>query len=345
MEGVKEFLENCEAPCLVFDYDVDGICAAAIIKVVIEALNKKVKGIVASSRPPVAGGKLSSIIKNQNPREIILLDIEASQYEDFVWDLKEEGMDILILDHHPPKKKLEDGILHINSHFMDKEYYPTAKMAYDVAKGFGIEGVDWIAAVGVISDAGAKENKDFIEKVLEEYSLEKGEDEYYFESGLGEISKILNSFRIAKPTSKTPNLVRRLSRMRTPQRIRNDWQLLKTHRKVNGYIENKKKLAEESIKDRGIFIRLKDPKYAIRSTLASILSHDYPDKNVVIAQISSKSDQVHLSLRSHTENLRKVIEDAGDLCLQGGGHKNSVGIVVDKEKFEEFWEYLKEKLE
>lgn len=345
MEKVRQFLEEAERTCIVFDYDVDGICAAAIIKVVLEALNKKPCGILASSKPPVINGKLDNLIESRDPKEIIFLDIEVSQYEDLILSLSKGGdRKILVLDHHPPKKKLKDGVIHINSHFLDKGYYPTARMAYDVAKDFEIEGVSWIAAVGVIADAGGKVNKDFIEKVLEDYGLEKGEDENYFDSELGEVSHILNSYRIAKPTSKTPTLVRRLSRMRSPVTIRNDWQLLKTHRKVQGYIDNQLKLSEDCIEGDGLFMKLNDPKYAVRSTLASILSHRYSDKNVVIAQIRSSSDQVHLSLRSQKTDLRKLTEEAEGLYLKGGGHKNSVGIVVKKENFERLWKYLKEKL-
>jgi len=350
----ESIIKNLKAPILiVYHTDTDGVCSGLISSVGVG----RVTGIEPRAIPSVPGSvnvnsKLIRHIEKYNPKTIIFVDLAVDQEPEKVEELA-ENKDIIIMDHHPINKDLNQNknIVHINpKREDDKRLYPASKLCFDkFSEITDVNDLDWVAAVGVIADSGAKEWKKFlldVNKKYRYYPYPKFESE--FDMPLGEIGKWINSARLVEGRGGLKRAFRALSLCRGPEdflKTKNKYakELKECNEKTKRVIEQLVEEFDEKAEniDDTYFYFIKNDEFSfLKSTVATILSHKHLSKTIFVFSNPKDSGFVFFSCRRSDGkvDLRKVIQHVTKIFKKssGGGHKEASAGSVLKKDFEEF---------
>ena len=118
---VLKHVENCSNIFIQVDSDTDGYCSAAIMYLYLKKLNPAL-----SIEWRIHEGKQHGVIVEVVPEDtnlVIIPDAGSNQYEEHK-QLRDKGMDIVVLDHHIAEKDSEDAMVvnnQLSSNFEDKD--------------------------------------------------------------------------------------------------------------------------------------------------------------------------------------------------------------------------------
>lgn len=170
------------ARILIFhDGDADGVTAGVVLQIALRRLAFTAVERLATNRERDAWSHANrAAIAAAGPEVLFVLDL-GSREEPLV-----EGARCCLIDHHRPDGS-PPGALLISGYEWDP-IPNTSLMVYDLCAGLtSIEDVDWIAAVGVLSDLGERAPFSLLQRVKARYAM----------SDLKEITALVNAARRA----------------------------------------------------------------------------------------------------------------------------------------------------
>jgi len=330
--NLKDLVTEAKNIALIFDLDADGVCSAKITYEAINRLQKDINHFFPSPSGNLNDESLINGLKNAEPDLLIIVDDELRDTAKIVKLFK---FNIVVIDHH----SIQNMPVKKNIHYFNPKvegndaYTPAAKYCFDLfSKIVDIEDLDWIAAIGVISDSGAPFFKDFLKKVFKKYEKDSGKDSDYFsDSFFGYLGELINSGKIVKGNDGALNALDILKQSSNPDDfLEKAYELRQWQKNVDEYLaevlldfESKK----EAYNNLNLYFYSFNPKFKIGSVLSNIISFKNPDKTVVI--FSKKSKIVSVSYRRQDKKV-----DMNELARQsikglaesgGGGHVPAAG--------------------
>ncbi|MFA5333424.1 MAG: DHH family phosphoesterase [Candidatus Nanoarchaeia archaeon] len=329
---LKDLIIGAKKISLVFDLDTDGVCSAKIVFEAVNRMQKEVSDFFPSASGNLNDDSLINGLKNAEPDLIIVVDDEVRKDCLIV---KNFDCNILVIDHH----SIQDLPSGKNIHYFNPKiegnlsYIPASKYCFDLfSKIVDISDLDWVSAVGIISDSGAIHHKEFLKKVFEKYSQEIKEDtDYLSDSFFGYLGDIINTGKIVKGNDGALMALRVLKDSSTPKDfLQNAYELRQLCDDVNSYLKEISldfESRKEFYENLDLYFYTFNPKYKIGSVLSTIVSFKHPDKTVVI--FSKKSKIVSISYRRQDKlvDMNQLARQSikGLKSAGGGGHVPAAG--------------------
>lgn len=334
IQEFRNFLEKSQNPLFLFDNDVDGLCSFLLFA----RFCGKGKGVAIKTFPSV-GGTYIKKVHEFKPDYIFVLDKPLID-KDFRNSVKEFGIPIVWLDHHPiPDYAKEEGIYYFNPLQQKASNEPTSYWAYKIIKN---KREEWIAMIGCLADWFIP---DFAESFAKDYSdlfiQTKNPAKALYETEAGKIVKIL-SFALKDRTSIVVKMLKNLLTLKTPYEILDMTpKTISIHRR---YKQINKKYEKILSKARDIARSSKKLLFfqyggelSLSSELSNELHYFYPDRIIIVAYI--KGTKVNVSLRgSNVRDLAiNALEGMESTC---GGHKEASGATLRIEDLPKFRDRL-----
>ena len=337
-------------PCILYHaYCADGLCSAVIIKKAIEKILKiKINNIIAYTSYEITE-EIIRYFEEKNIKKAIFTDISLDVYPEMV-KKAEKNTELLIIDHHLFNDNLNSEkttFIHASliKPEIDSSEYPASKLVYDLFSEItDIKETNWISVIGLISDMGYKTWKEFCHATLKEYKV-KIEDNKIFRTRIGKAKGTLSTALMFQnvETEKIFKIIEEAENFEDI--IKNEY--LKSLQKkaseeINKYIE----LRNKSKNYNGLIIYEIKSSIRLSSTLSTILSMEYFNKNtlIIITEIPG-SDTLIISARDQTRkiNLNEFLKEATKNIPNStaGGHIPAAGAKIKKEHLETFKENIK----
>lgn len=329
-------LKPTDKVLLVYHKDLDGLTSALIFVRNIKKLGLRIKRKYASSNEEIE--KIAKKVKFFD--KIICLDIDISYMKKELVKLRK---DIMIIDHHPPKKNLNTRkIVYINPRLTNpKIYQPASYVTYKfLSKIFNLEKDKWLAILGTISDFGLEDCRDLLKdlKIKRKEDIPKTEIWKEVEKLVGIISEIgfdktfnllekSNSLKEFKENKVVKNALKNYSKkIKKCEKI--FWNNLKEYKEVNLLISEIKTRHRE-----------------ITSLISTKFSGEFPEKVLVVLRKVGKKYAIHARYRGSKEiNLGKIMEKCAKGLNGGGGHPHAAGASIKVKNREIFEKRLIEEL-
>lgn len=348
------------------DYDCDGICASTILYLYLKSQNANVDVFIPNRFEygyGISVDAIDEIISDYSPELIVTVDLGITAVEE-VEILKQEGIDVVITDHHIPLDEIPDTI--VVDPKLESDYGFDALCGAGVAfklvealssREEALKYVD-ICAIATVGD---------IVPLIDENRaiVTIGLDKIHKNDCLKSISFLLKKLDIANVNSTDISfkIVPRLNacgRMDNAIKvfdflIETDDALLEekyediesdnTARlafidKGNKIIE--KGLSEYNTNEPSIIVK-GDFHEGIIGILASRVCHEYGKPTIIFTK--TEDGTYKGSGRSiESVDLHKTISTMTDMLENFGGHKMAVGVEIDADIFDEFKARLNEKL-
>lgn len=349
------------------DYDSDGICATTILYLHLKSLGAKVDVFIPNRFDNGYGISVEAIeivLDEFQPDLIVTVDLGITAVEE-VEIIKQEGVDIIITDHHLPLDEVPDCIL-IDPKYDNKDYgfdgLCGAGVAYklveamsgrDVAnKYLDIVAVATVGDIVPLVDENRPIAKFGIEKINKGECLksltfikEKLEIEKLSSTDISfKIVPRLNSSGRMDNALKVFNFLIQTEKQALEEcyaEIENDNNLrLATIDKSNKLVE---KLLKNNNFDEPSILLNGDFHEGTVGIVASKIVSDFNKPTIIFAK--TENGTLKGSGRSiESIDLHKIISTMADSLINFGGHKMAVGLEIEEDYFEEFKENLNKKI-
>lgn len=128
-ERLAKALEEKETIYVMGDYDVDGVTSTVLFVSILKELNHPVEYFIPRRFEEGYGlsqAAIDRLLSEGKPQLLCVLDSGTNAYSE-VAQLRSQGIDVIIVDHHQPKGPLPDCIL-INPHVHDAAQKPWKDM-------------------------------------------------------------------------------------------------------------------------------------------------------------------------------------------------------------------------
>ncbi|MCW1293336.1 MAG: DHHA1 domain-containing protein [Candidatus Parvarchaeota archaeon] len=321
-EIIEKKLNEWNYATILAHLDIDGMTSSALLSKILR--NKNIRFRVYPTN-------YEDFNKPINYKNVIILDLEVKEpYSANILD-----KNAIVIDHHNINP-IE--ITLVNPKQKYPYYLPTSGHIFALYKE-ALEKEDWKAAIGIISDAGGKEWKEFIEKVSNYYNLNIGKDEYFFDSDLGKMAEKLNSLITLHGRRGALKVFFKLSTSKTIEELEKDKEIQSNYEKASKILnELKIDFEKNKIEEGRVLIYNIDSKYKRFSSTFST-STAFENKNKVLAIYYKLNDEVYrFNIRSQVENLdlQEFLKINTNMIVQGGGHKGAVGVTVKENMVKEF---------
>jgi len=313
--------------------DGDGICSAALVL-------KKFPDFKYHARegPKMENSFLANLIR-KNPELIVFLDIPVDQEWKTIEEIKSKlpNTNIIVIDHHIPEKDLNsERAIHYNPRFDKKDVYlPASYLVYKIlSKRFNMKEHAWIAAVGIISDYGHKDCREFIEQVRKDNPdlLDYKNDEDIFKTKLGKASEMISSAITMKGLWGANYTLRKIVASDNCDEFLNNQQLLRWHRIVREEIDriiSKFESEKKVYDDLKLIIGDVESKFNVTSVIASILSKKYVDKIIVLRKKTNSGWKISARNQTLKLNIGELIKKSCEGVGIGGGHERAAGAIIN----------------
>jgi len=326
---------------LVQHRDVDGSCSA------VQFLKFFPDFKVFSIKDPFIPEDIIIELAEAKPELLIFVDVGVDEHLDRILRIKDSlpNSKIFLIDHHVIQNDLnKNSIFHINPRFEDPErYIPASLMIFDILKHLGFDNKkdSWISCIGLISDYGHKDNKEFVKECEKLYpSLLDAKE--LIDSRLGDSAKTIYSGITLKGEYGVKKVVDILVKSNKFEEFENNKQLKEWRKKVDKEIENVVKAFDENKESYGnlIFFEI-NSRLNLASIISNIVAENHKDKTIVISKKSQ--DGWKISVRgarngSKNANLAEIVKKAVDGIGYGGGHPQAAGAFTDN------WDEFKKRL-
>lgn len=351
-ERIDRFLMSfspTEKIALVHDYDPDGLTSAVIMNKLIARLRGKPADLHMT--PPrgtknTIAPEIIAKLKQKKITKVIFTDLGIHEDAAAVKKL-EKQCEVLIIDHHTfftdlTSERTAFALPQVLADDIDPSRYNSSKIAFDLAQRHtGVDDLDWVSAVGVISDMASVAWQDFLTNVFAKYKL-KPNPKNWFESDLGMVSKMF--FSAMSIDEKNVNYCFDvLMNAEKPSDVLKDKKLLAMRKafdsEINRWILAAPKKMEQ-YKDLKLIWYEIAPKYHVNSPVATILSlkPQYNDWAILIVEkekgvlsCSSRCQSRRVAMNQLMKGATEGLKDAA-----GGGHIPAAGahcLVKDEQAF------------
>jgi single-stranded DNA-specific DHH superfamily exonuclease len=326
--------------------DPDGVSSAVIMNKLIHKVRYKQIDMRLNQKPDefFITNETYKKLKKEGINKLIITDLSIDQSKNAVLKDIEKFADILIIDHHKLYNDLNSKqTIHIKPQLIfdniQPSMYCTSKLVFDLgSKITDLKDLDWIAAIGIIGDNTFNHWRLFIKHVFKKYNIKNRKS--IFETSLGKVTETL-FFTEAYDFKKIGECFKIINTVLSYKQVLKS--KLKNYKKrvekeINYWEKNVRKFAEYYPKQELIFDYIK-PKYSIKSAICSVMSNQYPNRTIVIAE-DMKNDFIQLSVRrmdykiAVNELLEKTLRSFNG--ANGGGHTNSAGGRIRKEDLYKF---------
>lgn len=314
-----EFFNLDKKFLIAHDYDVDGICSAAIIMYDLKIKNKNFENL--ADRFQEKNEKLIEFSKEF--KSVIFLDVSKISFENLL-----NFKNVLILDHHEVEN-YGNNIFYINPRIDNKDIYiPTSYIAQKI---LNFKETLWVSACGIVGDQGFKYCKD----ILKNFKIN---EKNWKRTRIGKIVRIIDAVRVIKGKEGSKKLAKYI--FENIDDMNKIFRFEKYYKIYNKEIEriltdfNKNKIENKHV----VFYEVKS-KYPFASTIATILSNKIKGKIIAIAQ---KYEDYKVSLRSNIIDLNNLCKEIlKDLNGFGGGHRQAAAATIkDEESYKIFVDRL-----
>lgn len=352
------FLKNIGAEdrvLVVHHWDMDGSASAAIISKVLEEVRGREadKIVTPAGRVHTVGNSEEERLRNDDFTHLIVLDMNATRER--IAELKDIGVDILIIDHHNIEGVPEEAVF-VNPRLEDPDaYVPASKLCNDIAKSFNMN-LDWIAGFGVIQDFAVQGHEELFEQLRKEY-------ERYFPEDLtqhtlakncryGKYSSVLN----IKPYNDTEHCARlahnALVNAETLKHLeaRPEYQELydyykRMYQEIERAVEHFDDEREVYEEEKLIFFQFTSS-FHINSSIATRISLDEEDWIHIITNVNDGRANVSARCQSGRVDLGTLLRNAlpKDVKGEAGGHRRAAGASLPADRMNEFKQNLLEQL-
>lgn len=334
---------------LVFHYDDDGVCSAAIIGKVIKKFSGYSPSIVAVNTNEEIGDELIKKISAYSPKHIIILDL-AIVPQKVIDELIKIGK-VLVIDHHTPERYV--NVVYCNPRVYDPAIYlPVTYLSYQIYFSLiGLKDVVWIAAVGVLADHGIEGCEDIFDELKLEYPKLVGAAKLnynilYGRTMLGRLAKMFDSGRDVKGVEGAELVAKILMNAKNYEEISENKSpdakiLFEWHEKVKKELSRLIKDFQKNSKRVGKKFLLYEvvSEINLKSTLASFETGLHEDRIIVVMQKSK--DRFNVSMRKGKKVKTDLVEvwKKGLTRIKGGrsgGHPEAAGGTFPAEYKETF---------
>lgn len=364
---IKDAIADNKKILIYGDYDSDGICASTILYLHFRSLGANVDVFIPNrfeNGYGISVDALEIILAEYNPDLIVTVDLGITAVEE-VEIIKQEGIDIVITDHHLPLEEVPDCIL-IDPKYNNLNYgfdgLCGAGVAYKLVEAMsGREIANKYLDIVAIATVG-----DIVPLVDENRVIAKfGIDKINSGDCLPSLKFIKEKLEIEKLTSTDISfkIVPRLNssgRMDNAIKVFNfliqteKQQLEETYLEIES--DNNLRLATIEKGNKFIEKLLKNNDFSEPSILlngdfhegtvgivASRIVHDYNKPTIIFAK--TENGTLKGSGRSiEAIDLHKIISSMADNLINFGGHKMAVGLEIEEDYFEEFKSELNKKI-
>ncbi|MDP8012641.1 MAG: DHHA1 domain-containing protein [Nanoarchaeota archaeon] len=334
---IIEFLRKHQKISLFYHLDCDGIVSAALA----------IKGIKTLSSSDIESEPINYEDFDQiNFKEGAYMFLDVSLPTRVYSQLMNK--DLCIIDHHTLIENSSQFVYVNPKMWGDYTYTPASLITYLLFEN-EVREYDWMAAVGVVSDAGGKSQASFIRKTAEKYGIKLNEDDpFSMRSRFGEAANMINSLTVEYNKEGAKKALAVLLKTKTIDELINNEEIKRVYEKVNGRIErllqdfDKKSEVHENI----FFFDVPKKYSKYSSTIATILGLDprYFGKVIVIGKdIGDDSKRFNIRANGVNVNLNDIVKRIiSEIGGEGGGHDKAVGAVINKEYEETFRRRLSE---
>ncbi len=331
--GFVRGIKPSDKVVLCFDQDGDGIPATVLMLKAFQRLKIDNVHWVPFNRNDRM--HVAEEILAWNPTHVIFLDVAAEIYEGLMGKLVSKK--VMVIDHHETHKSF-DGVTVLKPQkigFEESNQYCTAKLVYDYMSNLvDLDDVDWIAAVGVISDMGQRTWTSFLRDVFEKHEFKMKED--WYETVPGKVAQIINSATSVNPI-RTDEAIALLVNSIPREILKSP--LADLNADINAEISKWMKEPVESFHDGLLNIQVIDnPSYSIGGVVSNKRSRAEREKAFIV--ITVFGDKLKVSARSQefkvpmNELLKKSVKDFDS--ANAGGHDPASGASLPSENLEEF---------
>lgn len=367
VKKIKDAINDNKKILIYGDYDSDGICASTVLYLHLKSLGANVDVFIPNrfeNGYGISVDAIEIILSDYQPDLIVTVDLGITAVEE-VEIIKQEGVDIVITDHHLPLEEVPDCVL------IDPKYNNTsygfdglcgAGVAYKLVEAIsGREQANKYLDIVAIATVG-----DIVPLVDENRVIAKfGIDKINSGDCLPSLKFLKEKLEIEKLTSTDISfkIVPRLNscgRMDNAIKvfeflIQTEKQELEAHyldiesdnnlrlatieksNKIVDKLLQKNNFNEPSILLNGDFHE------GTVGIVASRIVHDYAKPTIIFAK--TENGTLKGSGRSiENVDLHKIIASMSDKLLNFGGHKMAVGLEIEEDYFEEFKKELNEKI-
>jgi single-stranded-DNA-specific exonuclease len=120
---IARALETGEKILVHGDYDVDGVCAAALMTRVLRALGANVEPFVPHRREDGYDLRVATVRKKKEEGVSLIITVDCGIVAHEAAECARElGMDLIVTDHHRPDKTLPPALAVVNPHRHDSAY-------------------------------------------------------------------------------------------------------------------------------------------------------------------------------------------------------------------------------
>lgn len=337
VKEIKGHLEKAQNPVFFFDNDQDGLCSFLLL----QRWLGRGKGVPIKSFPGLIADYFRKV-HELKADSIFILD-KPIVSEEFFSEVEKYNIPVVWIDHHKIdwKSVVPEFVDYYNPLLNKKKSNePVTALCYQISKK---KEDMWLAMIGCISDGFVPSfYKDFEKKYPDMSIKSKDAFDLLYKSEIGKITRIL-SFGLKDRTTEVINMIRFLTKAKTPYEVLEENPKTQALHKRFEYIESKyQRLLKKAISlgkkpNKVLFFRYGGD-LSISSELSNRLSYLFPKKFIVVAYLKG----IKTNISGRGEKIRspflKSIE--GFEGATTGGHENAVGAQVKTEDLERFRENL-----
>jgi single-stranded DNA-specific DHH superfamily exonuclease len=334
VKKVFDFIKERDRFSIFYHIDGDGITSAVLLTAALKNFGKE----VVFYRPTNYEDFENGIGMSEVTENIIICDLDGHQMQRNFGQFN--GRNVCLIDHHEIVNA--ENFIYINPKMWgDLTYTPCALLIYRLFED-KIKDLDWIAMIGWISDAGAKDDKSFGIKTLEKYGMERGKHEFFFDNDFGRAAEMTNNMIIEYGREGADEVVGMLLSSNSVKDFMENERLKSASNKVD---RNLKYLADdfdkrsECVEDLIYFFEMPSSKKRYSPALSTMLGLNKYKNNVIVIMTRIKGDVMKISMRATglsirlPDILRAIFKQ---IKGSGGGHDQASGAEIrpeDKEKF------------
>lgn len=359
---IKKAIDTQELIIIYGDYDVDGICAAAILYQGLASLGAKVLPYIPHREKEGYGMSQTGLdfARESGAAVVISVDNGIVAFEPAKY-AKQLGLDLIITDHHLPKDERPEAFAIVHSLKMCGaavawcliEEMVEPKLARNLLQFVAMATIADMIPLLDLGRAFVKEGLEVLNKtdnpgllaLITEAGLEKGKIstwEIGFAIGprlnaIGRLEHAIDGLRLlcTKDHSKAKKLARLLTETNSKRRDLTDEAVEEAHLKVKS-IKKKKIFVLDSVNWQSGIIGL----------IAGRICENYARPTIAISVGETLSKGSARSIDG--VNIVEMIRQCSDLLIDVGGHKGAAGFSIMNENIGQFkkrLEELAEKLE
>ncbi len=343
----KEFVLSIKhkKTAIIHDSDADGICSGVITAKAIERITGK-KPVLFHQNPGEIGLTENTLneLRSSFTECIISVDLSIDQQKESVKEAEEFAV-ILVLDHHKTYNEINsERTLMIKSQDLtgkEGSSYPVSKLSIDLFSGLtDLSDLDWVSSIGLLGDNAYAEWKDFVDGVMEKYSLGENPKKSVLFTATSMIesievmdySKLKDVLNVFLNARKPEDVLKKdlLNEMTELEKEISFWE--------NEFKEKKEVFPEKEL----IYFELK-PVHSIKSALINRVSENQRNKTIVLVQ-DFNEEHVYFSARRQDHKVK--VNDLLEKSIKGipdslaGGHAPAAAGKIPRKYLKKFRENL-----